>query len=100
MRVYIITRDTYTPRASDATWCKRIIYIVNNIISRARPVTFLSVTSTHVMPTFARSARNNCIPKRDTYIFPRCDAELVASRLNKVTRAADPTPRPDPLGWT
>ena len=35
--------------------------------------------------TFARSARNNWIPKRDGYIhtyklFPRCDAELVASR--------------------
>ena len=39
--------------------------------------------------TFALSARNNWIPKRDGYIhtyihtyklFPRCDAEIVASR--------------------
>ena len=53
-------------------------------------VTFLSVTLAHVILRLrARSARNNWIPKRDGYIhtyihtyklFPRCDAELVASR--------------------
>ena len=32
------------------------------------PVTFLGVTRAHVMPTFARVARNNCIPKRYGYI--------------------------------
>ena len=41
------------------------------------PVTFLGVTRAHVMPTFARVARNNGIPKRDGYILsPRCDAGL------------------------
>ena len=49
------------------------------------PVTFLGVTRAHVMPTFARVARNNSIPKRDGYIHTyklsqRCDAELFASR--------------------
>ena len=43
------------------------------------PVTFLGVTRAHVMPTFARVARNNGIPKRDGYIH-RCDAGLFASR--------------------
>ena len=48
-------------------------------------VTFLSVTLAHVILRLrVCSARNNWIPKRDGYIhtyilFPRCDAELVAS---------------------
>ena len=59
---------TILPSLHPPSFHEMIFILVYIAFSRARPVTFLSVTSTHVMPTFARSARNNCIPKRDTYI--------------------------------
>ena len=68
------------------------------------PVTFLGVTRAHVMPTFARVARNNCIPKRDgnyTYTnylrdatrnyLPRAKA-LGNERAHTCARAGDRRP--------
>ena len=51
---------------------------------RSGGVTFLGVTRAHVMPTFARVARNNSIPKRDGYLRDATRNYLPALRRSAI----------------
>ena len=69
----------------DKCFQRQNVFIIAELYSNGNIIRGMGYTERKSIAEVWRSARNNWIPKRDGYIhtyklFPRCDAELVASR--------------------